>query len=80
MSLRKDSGLYRRGKTLLKAAYEYWQEHQRVCGSHAVVWLKDESGKLVVFTRGEFADLIMQNAIRENLMEEVMFEEEGNGD
>lgn len=52
------------GQRLLDAAYEFWKVHQRECGPCAVVWLKDDDGRLVVFTRGEYASAIMQGIER----------------
>ena len=50
-----------KAEKLMKAAYEYWQECQKIGGPRAVIWLSDTDGKLVVFTRGEYRETIMQN-------------------
>jgi hypothetical protein len=50
-----------KGRALLVAAYDFWKEHQKVCGAWAVVWISDNSGKLVVFTRSEYRGDIMRN-------------------
>ena len=50
------------GKKLLEAAYDFWKLHQKHCGSGAVVWLNDDSGHFVLFTRGEYKDAILQAA------------------
>jgi len=49
-------------KVAQDAAYEYWKEYQKVYGgfregvSSAVVWLRnDETGHLLIFTRGEYS-------------------------
>jgi len=53
--------LYEKGQALINAAFEYWQEYQKVSKRAAVVWLKDTSGHMVLFTRGEYLQTIMQN-------------------
>lgn len=52
----KDTELYRKGQNLLDAAYEYWKQMQKEIGGHAVIWLEDDDGRTVFFTRGEYAD------------------------
>jgi hypothetical protein len=54
-----ESELGQKGKALLAAAYEYWKAYQKELGSTAVVWLDDDSGHFVLFTRGEYRDAIM---------------------
>jgi len=58
---RKESLLYKKGQALIKAAYEYWKEYQETNEPGAVVWLKDTSGCMVLFTRGEYSQDIMRN-------------------
>ena len=38
------------------AAFEFWEIHQKECGASAVVWLQDDSGYFVCFSRGEYLD------------------------
>lgn len=45
-------------QTLLDAAHEYWHWRQRHGLHGAVIWLRDDNGRLLVFTRGEYADRI----------------------
>jgi hypothetical protein len=61
MDVNVNEDLRRKAVNLLKAAYEFWEIHQKVCGSSAVVWLEDDNEKLVVFTRGEYRRQIMEN-------------------
>ncbi len=56
-----DKELLESGKKLIKAARDFWEVHQKACGPRAVVWLKDDAGGLVLFTRGEYKDQIMEN-------------------
>jgi len=70
----RDSELGERGQDLLAAAKAYWDEYQRVCDSAAVVWLDDDSGHFVLFTRGEYRSAIMDSATRECRGEVAMFE------
>ncbi len=65
--------LYDKGKELIEAAYEFWEIHQKVAGSRAVVWLKASDGHFVLFTRGEYLDQIMKNIAP--LSEETMLDE-----
>ena len=53
-NLKIGSPLQIKGQRLLEAAFEYWQEHNACFRSSAVVWLKDDSGHMVLFTRGEY--------------------------
>lgn len=49
------------GDDLIRAARIFWESHRRACGPSAVVWLRDTSGHLIVFTRWEYADQVMRN-------------------
>lgn len=46
---------------LIAAARDYWEAYHRhgALGGQAVVWLGDNSGALVVFTRGEYRDRLV---------------------
>lgn len=47
------------GIAILVAGRQYWEEFQRVSPrTKAVVWLEDDDGSLVVFTRGEYGHII----------------------
>lgn len=50
-----------KGRVLLEAAHDYWSAYKRAVGGAAVVWLEDDYGRLVVFTRGEYRDEILWN-------------------
>jgi hypothetical protein len=63
-----EESLYCLGENLIKAAYKYWQKYQKEFGPDAVVYLKDTSGHMVLFTRGEYSNIIMKNI--ENLSNE----------
>lgn len=69
-NIAKDSELAKRGQALIDAGQAYWDEYRRVCGGDAVVWLLDDEGKLIVFTRGEYRGQIMENI---NRIRETMF-------
>jgi hypothetical protein len=60
MTIPAKSALFEKGQALIEAAYEYWQEYQKVCESAAVVWLNADDGHLLVFTRGEYTRTIME--------------------
>lgn len=67
----QDPEINKLAKNLIKAAYAFWIARQRIHSS-AVVWLEDDDGKLLVFTRSEYADQIKQ-VINENLSETFYF-------
>jgi len=54
--------LHAAAQDLLAAAYAYWQLYQAHIGSAAVVWLDDDSGHFVLFTRGEYKWPLLINA------------------
>jgi len=45
----------------MSAAYAYWQAYQEAYQPHdAVVWLRnDETGHLMIFTRGEYSQQLL---------------------
>jgi hypothetical protein len=55
-----NSELHRKGRDLLRAAYEYWRVYQKELGGSAVVWLEDDNGHFVLFTRSEYREEIMR--------------------
>jgi len=59
LTIQRDSELEKRGKVLIEAGSEYWDEYQRVCGSSAVVWLEMDNGHFILFTRSEYKQDIM---------------------
>lgn len=67
----QDPEINRLAKNLIKAAYDFWVARQKLHSS-AVVWLEDDDGKLLVFTRSEYAEQI-KRAINENLSETFYF-------
>ena len=67
------SNLEKMAQNLIAAAYEYWQEYQKEVGTSAVVWLEDNSGHFILFTRGEYKDSIISRATNETRNEPVMF-------
>lgn len=56
-----DEALLAAANDLLTAAMTYWAAYRRVTGGAAVVWLKDSDDRMVVLTRGEYKDVLMQN-------------------
>jgi len=73
-TIKPDSELAIKGQALIAAAYDYWECHQKEAGGGAVVWLEDNSGHFVLFTRGEYKEEIMQAANRECRNATHMFE------
>lgn len=59
-SIPQDSALHRKASALLQAAYDFWEERQRVGKRGAVVWLETEDGHFVLFTRGEYLEQITE--------------------
>jgi hypothetical protein len=56
-----DKALHDAAEALMEAAMRYWREYRRVTGGAAVVWIKDEDGRMVVLTRGEYHQTLMRN-------------------
>ena len=56
--------LYDKGFVLLEAAKDYWDEYQKTGNHDAVIWLQDEDGSLMAFTRGEYTQEL-KNCISE---------------
>jgi len=52
---------------LLEAAHRYWRELGAVAGSRAVIWLEDTAGRVVIFTRGEYRQHLMENIVQRGL-------------
>jgi hypothetical protein len=46
---------------LLAVAREFWKLQQQLTKSGAVKWVEFDSGELLVFTRGEYRDQILEN-------------------
>lgn len=46
---------------LLNAAQEWWEASKRANVHGAVKWLDSEEGALLIYTRGEYKDVLMQN-------------------
>ncbi len=44
---------------LLEEAARYWEVYQRERSRAAVVWLQDEEGRVLIFTRGEYREQLM---------------------
>lgn len=68
--IKKDSSLHTKGKALLLAAYEYWKEYSKLGEPSAVVFLEDDSGHFVLFTRSEYRREIM--SVIDNMGEEPL--------
>jgi len=48
------------GRKFLEAGYRYWEAAHKAGISGAVIWLQDDEGKMIIFTRGEYRDALMQ--------------------
>ena len=49
------------GQKLLDVAHEFWRACQEEGQHGAVQWLIGHDGSLVIFTRGEYKDVLMEN-------------------
>lgn len=68
------SDLAKKGLALLEAAHEYWKQYQKDVGCPgAVVWLENDNGHFVLFTRSEYKQAIMAAAGRECFGQERLF-------
>ena len=59
IQIKKDSAMDALARKLLDAASCYLEEAQKHLGQHSVVWLMDDDGKMLLFTRGEYKNAIM---------------------
>jgi hypothetical protein len=69
--LSKDNPITKLAMELMEAAERF---REAFPGQAAVRWLEDTSGRLIVFTRGEYKEAI-RKAIAQNLQPEQVFEE-----
>ena len=67
----KDCEITKLAMELMEAAERFRSSFPGQC---AVRWLEDTSGRLIVFTRGEYKEAIRQ-AIAQNLQPEELFEQ-----
>lgn len=51
---------------VLDAAHEYWRWRQQNGLTGAVVWIRDDADRLLVFTRGEYAEVIHETIERQS--------------
>jgi hypothetical protein len=72
-SINLKSDLGKAAKKLIKAAFDYWNIYQKEIGPSAVVWVEDDNGHFVLFTRSEHKESIMYNANRETRHQPVLF-------
>lgn len=56
-----DRELRETGQKLLDAAYAYWEACHRFGQYGAIQWLDDISGRTVLFTRGEYRAILLNN-------------------
>lgn len=57
----KESERYKTADKLLKVAAEFWQACHKEGQYGAVQWLTGDSGELVIYTRGEYRETLLQN-------------------
>jgi hypothetical protein len=71
-SLPTQGVLYEAAEKLLAASLAYWTIYQATLGPDAVVWLKGDDDRLVVITRGEYTETLMENIgqVREAVWQE----------
>jgi len=58
-NLPADSNIADIANRLLSVANEYWTEYNKICKSNAVVWLQSSDGQLIIMTRGEYTDELL---------------------
>ncbi len=73
-TISKDSELEAAAKALMQAAHSYWQVYQRELGASAVVWIENDNGHFILFTRSEYKSAIMESATRETAEAKALFE------
>lgn len=61
------------GQRLLDAALEFWNACREEGQDGAVQWLEGTGGELLIFTRSEYRDCLLQNIHRLSLTDQVHF-------
>lgn len=56
-----EAEMQEKGQKLLDATYDYWKIMQEAGEGGALFWLRDTSGKTVIFTRGEYRATLLHN-------------------
>lgn len=57
----EDEPLREAAQELLNAAMNYWEQNRKSGLRGAVVWVQDSDGRLVILTRGEYRQTLMEN-------------------
>lgn len=52
------------GERFLEAGLAYWEAMHKAGIDGAISWLQDRDGALVLYTRGEYRDLLLNNVER----------------
>ena len=65
-TIAKDSELYKKANQFFKVAQEYWELYQKELGASAVVWIENDLGHFVLFTRSEYKSSILAQAMIES--------------
>jgi len=53
--------LEEKGRNLIEAAYAYWEQAHKEGIRGAIIWLDDNNGHTLIFTRGEFRGHLLSN-------------------
>lgn len=53
--------LHRDGKAFMEAGLKFWEGRAKAGMSGATAWYKDSNLGMVIFTRGEYADQLVNN-------------------
>jgi hypothetical protein len=67
----KIDNLHKKAHSLVKAAREFWEERQRIGALGAVCWIEVESGEMVLFTRSEYKEKILDNVFELECGDEI---------
>lgn len=59
--IKREDPRHAAAQKVIDAMYEYWQLSYGTEDSCAVRWIQDANGKVVIFTRGEYRDVLMQS-------------------
>ena len=46
---------------LVDAAFAYWEAYRKETGGASIVWIEDTAGRLVIVTRGEYHQALLDN-------------------
>ena len=76
--IKKDSKIWNAAEKVLSAMHEYFEKMKKDGKAAGTIWLQDDIGNLLIFTRGEQRDQLLKNITP--IQDTSFFEIEGEED